>query len=57
MNVSFAESIYDLPDQCRIAIVDLDEVKFGNVKFISELSSQTNMILFGLYGKNPERIT
>ena len=47
INVTFAESIYDLPDQCRIGILDLDEVKFGNVKFISELSSQTNMILLG----------
>ncbi|MDP6340004.1 MAG: hypothetical protein QF842_06745 [Candidatus Marinimicrobia bacterium] len=47
MNVTFAESIYDLPDQCKIGIIDLDDEKFGNVKFVSELNSQTNMTLLG----------
>ena len=38
MHVTFAESIYDLPDQCQIGIIDLDDEKFGNVKFVSELN-------------------
>ena len=35
MHVTFAESIYDLPDQCQIGIIDLDDEKFGNVQFVS----------------------
>ena len=30
LNVTFAESIYDLPDHCDVGIIDLDEKKFGN---------------------------
>ena len=31
MHVTFAESIYDLPDQCQIGNVGLDDEKCGNV--------------------------
>jgi len=51
MNVTFAESIYDLPDQCQIGIIDLDDEKFGNVKFVSELNRHTEMILLGYMEK------
>ena len=39
MHVTFAESIYDLPDQCQIGIIDLDDEKFGNVEFVEEIIS------------------
>ncbi|MEA1882108.1 MAG: hypothetical protein U9N31_06890 [Candidatus Marinimicrobia bacterium] len=51
VNVTFAESIYDLPDQCRIGIIDLDDEKFGNVQFVSSLNSQTKMTLLGYMKK------
>ena len=47
MHVTFAESIYDLPDQCQIGIIDLDDEKFGNVQFISELNRHSGMMLLG----------
>ena len=34
LNVSFGESIYDLPDKCCLAIMDLDDKKFNNLDFI-----------------------
>ncbi|MBT3479141.1 MAG: hypothetical protein HOA15_06855 [Candidatus Marinimicrobia bacterium] len=51
MEVTFTESIYDLPDQCRIGIVDLDDEKFGNVQFVSKLNSKTGMTLLGYMNK------
>ena len=47
INITFAESIYDLPDQCQIGLIDLDDEKFGTVQFVSELNSQTKMTLLG----------
>ena len=40
LNVSFGESIYDLPDKCSLAIIDLDDKKFNNLDFISELKTK-----------------
>lgn len=51
MNVTFAESIYDIPDQCKVGIIDLDDEKFGNVQFVSELNSKTQLTLLGYMGK------
>ena len=51
MHVTFAESIYDLPDQCQIGIIDLDDEKFGNVQFISELNRHSGMMLLGYMEK------
>ena len=31
LNVSFGESIYDLPDKCSLAILDFDDKKFNNL--------------------------
>ena len=47
INVTFAESIYDIPDQCKLGIIDLDDKKFGNVQFVSELKSKTQLTLLG----------
>ena len=47
MNVTFVESIYNIPDHCEIGIIDLDDKKFGNVQFISELNSKTKLMLLG----------
>ena len=47
INVTFAESIYDIPDQCKLGIIDLDNKKFGNVQFVSELKSKTQLTLLG----------
>ncbi|MBC8346374.1 MAG: hypothetical protein ISR82_00105 [Candidatus Marinimicrobia bacterium] len=51
MNITFAESIYDLPDSCQIGLIDLDDKKFGTVQFVSELNSQTKMTLLGYMEK------
>ncbi len=51
MHVTFAESIYDLPDRCQIGIIDLDDEKFGNVQFISELNRHSGMMLLGYMEK------
>ena len=51
MNITFAESIYDLPDGCQIGLIDLDDEKFGTVQFVSELHSQTKMTLLGYMEK------
>ena len=29
INITFAESIYDLPDHCDVGIIDLDNEKFS----------------------------
>ena len=31
LNVSFGESIYDLPDKCSLAILDFDDKKFNDL--------------------------
>ena len=51
INIIFAESIYDLPDQCQIGLIDLDDEKFGTEQFVSELNSQTKMTLLGYMEK------
>jgi len=51
MDVTFAESVYDIPDLCRVGIVDLDDKKFGHVQFVSELKSQTGLTLLGYMKK------
>jgi hypothetical protein len=51
INITFAESIYDLPDQCQIGLIDLDDEKFGTEQFVSELNSQTKMTLLGYMEK------
>ena len=50
MNVTFAESIYDIPNQCKVGIIDLDDEKFGNVQFVSELKSKKQLTLLGYIG-------
>ena len=45
LNVSFGESIYDLPDKCSLAIIDLDDKKFNNLDFISELKTKAKIKL------------
>jgi hypothetical protein len=51
MNVKFAESIYDLPDKCHIGIIDLDDKKFNNIEFISELKTKAKLVLIGYKSK------
>ena len=34
-------------DRCQIGIIDLDDEKFGNVQFVSELNRHTGMMLLG----------
>ncbi len=55
INITFAESIYDLPDQCQIGLIDLDDEKFGTVQFVSELNSQTKMTLLGYMEKSDKK--
>ncbi|MBT3737683.1 MAG: hypothetical protein HOG33_01180 [Candidatus Marinimicrobia bacterium] len=45
LNVSFGESIYDLPDKCCLAIMDLDDKKFNNLDFILELKTKAKIKL------------
>lgn len=50
-NITFAESIYDLPDHCEIGIIDLDNDKYGNIEFIKELKNQSGLTLIGYMDK------
>ena len=50
-NITFAESIYDLPDHCEIGIIDLDNDKYGNIEFIKELKNQSSLTLIGYMDK------
>jgi|TARA_B100001964_G_scaffold242344_1_gene316882 hypothetical protein len=50
-NITFAESIYDLPDHCEIGIIDLDNEKYGNIEFIKELKNQSGLTLIGYMDK------
>ena len=45
LNVSFGESIYDLPDKCSLAILDLDDKKFNDLDFILELKTKAKIKL------------
>ena len=45
LNVSFAESIYDLPDKCSLAVLDFDDKKFNNLDFILELKTKAKIKL------------
>lgn len=51
LNITFAESIYDLPDHCEIGIIDLDNDKYGNIEFIEELKNQSGLTLIGYMDK------
>jgi hypothetical protein len=51
IEITFAESIYDLPDHCKIGIIDLDEEKFSNQEFIAEVKNQSSIILIGYMHK------
>lgn len=45
LNVSFGESIYDLPDKCSLAVLDFDDKKFNNLDFILELKTKAKIKL------------
>ena len=51
LNITFAESIYDLPDHCEIGIIDLDNDEYGNIEFIEELKNQSGLTLIGYMDK------
>ena len=51
IEITFSESIYDLPDLCEIGIIDLDEEKFSNQEFVSEIKNQSGITLIGYMDK------
>ena len=51
IEITFSESIYDLPDHCEIGIIDLDEEKFSNQKFDAEIKNQSGITLIGYLDK------
>ena len=51
IDITFAESIYDLPDHCEIGIIDLDEEKFADQNFVAEVKSQSGITLIGYMDK------
>ena len=51
INITFAESIYDLPDHCEIGIIDLDEEKFADQDFVAEVKNQSGITLIGYMDK------
>ena len=51
IDITFSESIYDLPDHCEIAIIDLNEKKFANKEFITEIKNQSGITLIGYIDK------
>ena len=51
IEITFSESIYDLPDHCEIGIIDLDEEKFSNQEFIAEVKNQSSITLIGYMHK------
>ena len=51
IDITFSESIYDLPDHCEIAIIDLNEEKFANKEFITEIKNQSGITLIGYIDK------
>ena len=51
IEITFSESIYDLPDHCEVGIIDLDEEKFSNQEFIAEVKNQSSITLIGYMHK------
>ena len=51
IEITFSESIYDLPDYCEIGIIDLDEEKFSNQEFVAEVKNQSGITLIGYMDK------
>ena len=51
IDITFAESIYDLPDHCEIGIIDLDEEKFADQDFVAEVKNQSGITLIGYMDK------
>ena len=51
IEITFSESIYDLPDHCEIGIIDLDEEKFSNQEFVAEVKKQSGITLIGYLDK------
>ena len=51
IEITFSESIYDLPNHCEIAIIDLDEEKFANQDFVTEVKNQSGITLIGYMEK------
>ena len=51
IEITFSESVYDLPDHCEIGIIDLDEEKFSNQEFIAEVKNQSSITLIGYMHK------
>ena len=55
IEITFSESIYDLPDHCEIGIIDLDEEKFSNQEFVAEVKNQSGITLIGYMDKVTKR--
>ena len=56
IDITFSESIYDLPDHCEIGIIDLDEEKFSNQEFVAEVKKQSGITLIGYMDKVTKRL-
>ena len=56
IEITFSESIYDLPDHCEIGIIDLDEEKFSNQEFVAEVKNQSGITLIGYMDKVTKRL-
>ena len=56
IEITFSESIYDLPDQCEIGIIDLDEEKFSNQEFVAAVKKQSGITLIGYMDKVTKRL-
>ena len=56
IEITFSESIYDLPDLCEIGIIDLDEENFSNQEFVAEVKKQSGITLIGYMDKVTKRI-
>ena len=56
IEITFSESIYDLPDHCEIGIIDLDEEKFSNQEFVAEVKKQSGITLIGYMDKVTKRL-
>ena len=56
IEITFSESIYDLPDHCEIGIIDLDEEKFSNQEFVAEVKKQSGITLIGYMDKVTKRV-
>ena len=56
IEITFSESVYDLPDHCEIGIIDLDEEKFSNQEFVAEVKKQSGITLIGYMDKVTKRL-